>query len=49
MTVSVEDAQQVIDTIFKMYPKLVPFFAACTRSACTWARVRVLVGWGSSG
>jgi uracil-DNA glycosylase family 4 len=33
VTVSVEDAQQVIDTIFKMYPKLVPFFAACSQRA----------------
>lgn len=33
VTVSVEDAQQVIDTIFKMYPRLVPFFASCSQRA----------------
>ena len=33
VTVSVEEAQQVIDTIFRMYPKLVPFFAACSERA----------------
>ena len=33
VTVSVEDAQQVIDTIFKMYPRLVPFFASCSERA----------------
>lgn len=27
--ISVEDAQEVIDTIFKLYPKLIPFFAEC--------------------
>ena len=34
VTVSVEEAQKVIDTIFEMYPALVDFFAEC-RARCS--------------
>jgi uracil-DNA glycosylase family 4 len=33
VVVSVEEAQQIIDTIFKMYPGLVPFFQECKERA----------------
>ncbi len=33
VTVTVDEAQQVIDTIFAMYPKLVPFFRSCSERA----------------
>jgi len=29
VNITVEEAQRVIDTIFRMYPRLVPFFEAC--------------------
>ena len=35
VTVSVDDAQKVIDTIFRMYPRLVPFFEECRARAVT--------------
>lgn len=31
--ISVEDAQLIVDTIFEMYPGLLPFFAECRRRA----------------
>ena len=33
VTITVEDAQKVIDAIFRMYPKLEPFFAECRQRA----------------
>lgn len=33
VTISVDDAQQVIDTVFATYPKLKPFFDDCRRRA----------------
>jgi uracil-DNA glycosylase family 4 len=35
VTVSVEEAQKIIDTIFTMYPKLEPFFEECRNRAVT--------------
>lgn len=35
VTVSVEEAQRVIDTIFMLYPDLVPFFEECKARAAT--------------
>lgn len=41
VSITVEEAQQIIDTVFKLYPKLIPFFEECKRYAL---REQVLIG-----